>query len=162
MATVAEPVVIQAAAGTDAMSEAIIQSTVPKGAVITPQPILGEPEKPKATVAEPEKATPSTKDTEKPNFFPANPTMTDQLAENKPVKQLTKEGSGSGSGGGIFRTISDVLVELRGKHQDKKRVSNLACETNVSSLELVTMLLVTTCMTVLLQSCVHCSRETYS
>ena len=112
-----EPVAIQASAGTDAMSEAIIQSTVPKGAVITQQPILGEADKAHTPIAEPEKPKQVIADTEKPNFFPANPTMTEQLADNKPVKQLSKEGSG-----GIFRTISDVLVELRGKHQDKKRV----------------------------------------
>lgn len=126
-----EPVAIQALAGTDAMSEAIIQSTVPKGAVITQQPILGEANKPTAATAEPEKpqvATAESKkpqaataESKKPDFFPANPSFPDKLAENRPVKELTKDGSG-GSGSGVFRTISGVIGELRGKHQDKKRV----------------------------------------
>lgn len=125
-----EPVAIQASAGTDALTEAIIQSTVPKGAVITQEPILGEadkpaatepePHKPKSTTTEPEKAKTAAAESGKPEFFPANPSFPDKLAENKPVKELNKEGSGAS--GGIFRTISDVLVELRGKHQDKKRV----------------------------------------
>ena len=106
----AEQVPIQASAGTDAT---IIASMAPKGAVLTNEPLLGEPEK--APPAEPEK----------PAFFPANPAFPEELAKNKPVKELSKEGSG-GSGSGVFRTISGVISDLRGKHQDKKRVSQVA------------------------------------
>ena len=55
-----------------------------------------------------------------PQFFPANPAKVEELAENKPVKQLTSDDRTSS--GGLLRTISDVITELRNKHQNKKRV----------------------------------------
>lgn len=55
-----------------------------------------------------------------PQFFPANPAKVEELAENKPVKQMT--GDDGTSSGGLLRTISDVITELRNKHQNKKRV----------------------------------------
>lgn len=55
-----------------------------------------------------------------PQFFPANPTMVKELAENKPVKDITA--GDRTSSGGILRTISDVITELRSKHQNRKRV----------------------------------------
>ena len=57
-----------------------------------------------------------------PQFFPANPAKTEELAQNKPLKQLTT--SERTSSGGLLRTISDVITELRGKHLNKKRVSH--------------------------------------
>ena len=56
-----------------------------------------------------------------PQFFPANPAKVEELAENKPVKEMTGNDRTS-SGGGLLRTISDVITELRSKHQNKKRV----------------------------------------
>ena len=58
-------------------------------------------------------------------FFPANPTMAKELAENKPVKQMS-DGDRTSSGG-ILRTISDVITELRSKHQNRKRVCPNTC-----------------------------------
>lgn len=55
-----------------------------------------------------------------PQFFPANPAKVEELAENKPLKQL--KSNDRSSSGGLLRTISDVITELRGKHQNKKRV----------------------------------------
>ena len=55
-----------------------------------------------------------------PQFFPANPAKAEELAENKPVKQLTSDDRTTS--GGLLRTISDVITELRNKHQNKKRV----------------------------------------
>lgn len=55
-----------------------------------------------------------------PQFFPANPTKVEELAESKPVKQLA--GGDRTSSGGLMRTISDVITELVSKHQNKKRV----------------------------------------
>ena len=55
-----------------------------------------------------------------PQFFPANPAKVEELAENKPVKQMT--GDDRTASGGLLRTISDVITELRNKHQNKKRV----------------------------------------
>ena len=55
-----------------------------------------------------------------PQFFPANPAKVEELALNKPVKHLAD--SDRTSSGGLFRTISDVITELRSKHQDRKRV----------------------------------------
>ena len=53
-------------------------------------------------------------------FFPANPAAAVELAQNKPVKGLA--GSDRTASGGLLRTISDVIGELRQKHQDRKRV----------------------------------------
>ena len=65
-------------------------------------------------------------------FFPANPAMSSELAQNKPVKQLASDDRTSS--GGILRTISDVITDLRQKHQDKKRVSTKKrCEPYVLS-----------------------------
>lgn len=55
-----------------------------------------------------------------PQFFPANPAKVEELAENKPLKQL--KSNDRSSSGGLLRTISDVITELRGKHENKKRV----------------------------------------
>ncbi len=54
-------------------------------------------------------------------FFPANPAIVGELAQNKPVKELAA--SDRTASGGLLRTISDVITELRQKHQDRKRVS---------------------------------------
>jgi hypothetical protein len=53
-------------------------------------------------------------------FFPANPAIANELAQNKPVKALTS--AERTSSGGLMRTISDVITELVQKHQNKKRV----------------------------------------
>ena len=55
-----------------------------------------------------------------PQFFPANPAKAEEFAENKPVKQITSDDRTTS--GGLLRTISDVITELRNKHQNKKRV----------------------------------------
>lgn len=52
-------------------------------------------------------------------FFPANPAIASELAQNKPVKALTS--AERTSSGGLMRTISDVITELVQKHQNKKR-----------------------------------------
>lgn len=52
-------------------------------------------------------------------FFPANPAIANELAQNKPVKALTS--AERTSSGGLMRTISDVITELVQKHQNKKR-----------------------------------------
>lgn len=54
-----------------------------------------------------------------PQFFPANPAKVEELAQNKPVKHLADSDRTSS---GLLRTISDVITELVGKHQNKKRV----------------------------------------
>ena len=53
-------------------------------------------------------------------FFPANPAIISELAQNKPVKELAS--AEQTSSGGLLRTISDVITELRQKHEDRKRV----------------------------------------
>lgn len=56
-----------------------------------------------------------------PQFFPANPMMVEKLAaDNKDVKQIST--GDRTSSGGILRTISDVITELRSKRQNNKRV----------------------------------------
>ncbi|KAL3140124.1 hypothetical protein ABBQ38_004402 [Trebouxia sp. C0009 RCD-2024] len=55
-----------------------------------------------------------------PQFFPANPMMVEKLAaDNKDVKQIST--GDRTSSGGILRTISDVITELRSKRQNNKR-----------------------------------------
>ena len=51
--------------------------------------------------------------------------MVKELAENKPVKQMS-DGDRTSSGG-ILRTISDVITELRSKRQNRKRVCLNTC-----------------------------------
>lgn len=67
-----------------------------------------------------------------PQFFPANPTMVEKLAaDNKAVKQIST--GDRTSSGGILRTISDVITELRSKHQNNKRAREQQASTGSPS-----------------------------
>ena len=92
----------ESAVAIEANAASTLESAAATGKVaLTDKPKLGEPEA----------------------FFPANPAAVDELAQNKPVKQL-KSGERTSSGN-LLRTISDVITDLHKKHLDRKRVGTV-------------------------------------